>query len=236
MFRALRADKLIETAEQMSQRINKRFPGSGLSSVGNEVVDVTREAAKTAEEIARPIWWIRVSLPVLLVLVIILALWQPLESSLWVFNKLYQFFDAARGGAIYFILLIVYFVTLEMRFKRHKAMKAIRGLRAMAHIIDMHQLPKDPARVMGEGMTPLTAEQMGQYLHYCQELMAVLSKIGQLYIQDLPDATASAAVDQFENLATSLSQKIWQKIIILDRIRADAEMLEAAEEKPAEPK
>jgi hypothetical protein len=235
MSRALRADKLIETAEQMSQRITKRFPGSGLASVANEVVSVTREAARTAEEIASPIWWIRISLPVLLVLLIIAASWEP-PASMHVIGRLYEFFSAAPVVGLYFVLVIVYFVTLEIRFKRHKAMKAIRGLRAMAHIIDMHQLPKDPARVMSDDPHPLSAEQMGQYLHYCTELLAVLSKIGQLYIQDLPDATASAAVDQFENLATSLSQKIWQKIIILDRIRADAEVLEAAEAKPSEPK
>ena len=34
------------------------------------------------------------------------------------------------------------------------------------------------------------------------------------------DAPALAAVDQFENLATGLSSKIWQKLMILDRMRA----------------
>ena len=37
---------------------------------------------------------------------------------------------------------------------------------------------------------------------YCTELLAVVSKIGQLYVQDFPDATAETAVDHFEGLAT----------------------------------
>jgi hypothetical protein len=69
----------------------------------------------------------------------------------------------------------------------------------------------------------MDADAMGRYLHYCTELLAVVSKIGQLYVQDFPDATAQTAVDQFESLATGLSSKIWQKLMILDRIRSDAE-------------
>ena len=49
-----------------------------------------------------------------------------------------------------------------------------------------------------------------------------MSKIGQLYVQDFPDSAAVTAVDHFEGLATGLSNKIWQKLMILDRIRSDA--------------
>ena len=40
-------------------------------------------------------------------------------------------------------------------------------------------------------------------------------------MQDFPDGTTLAAVDQLENLGTGLSQKIWQKIMILERIKSD---------------
>ena len=36
-------------------------------------------------------------------------------------------------------------------------------------------------------------------------------------MQSFPDSQALAAVDQIESLTTELSQKIWQKIMILDR-------------------
>jgi hypothetical protein len=67
----------------------------------------------------------------------------------------------------------------------------------------------------------MDADAMGRYLHFCTELLAVVSKIGQLYVQDFLDATAQTAVDHFEGLATGLSSKIWQKLMILDRIRSD---------------
>jgi hypothetical protein len=64
---------------------------------------------------------------------------------------------------------------------------------------------------------------MWQYLNYCTELLAIITKLGQLYVEDFPDGTTLAAVDQLENLGTGLSQKIWQKIMILERLRSEEE-------------
>ncbi|MGE3804023.1 MAG: hypothetical protein AB7K24_05045, partial [Gemmataceae bacterium] len=101
----------------------------------------------------------------------------------------------------------------------------IHELRAIAHLVDMHQLTKDPDRlgrqsidVAGQNLDAIT---MGRYLAYCTELLALLSKIAQIYVQDFPDGTAMAAVDQFENLSTGLSSKIWQKLMMLERLRDD---------------
>ena len=77
--------------------------------------------------------------------------------------------------------------------------------------------PLDPLVVAGQ---PLRAEAMQLYLHACTGLLAVVGKIGQLYVQDFPDTAAVAAVDRFENLATGLSGKIWRKLMILDRAPA----------------
>ena len=68
----------------------------------------------------------------------------------------------------------------------------------------------------------MDAKSMGRYLHFCTELLAITSKIGQLYVQDLPDSQAVAAVDQFELLATGLSSKIWQKLMILDHVQSES--------------
>src|SRR5262249_20722898 len=86
----------------------------------------------------------------------------------------------------------------------------------------MHQLAKDPDRLghptqpVSVSGRPMDADAMRGYLHYCTELLAVISKIGQLYVQDFPDATAQNGVDNFEALATGLSSKIWQKLMILE--------------------
>ena len=120
--------------------------------------------------------------------------------------------------------MAVFLLSLEARGKRKRALDALHELRAMAHIVDMHQLTKDPERMLGRGtrtassprrtMTPF---ELHRYLDYCSELLALIAKIGALYVQDFPDRAALDAVDQVENLATGLSRKIWQKMVILDR-------------------
>jgi hypothetical protein len=93
----------------------------------------------------------------------------------------------------------------------------------------MHQLTKDPDRLgdlaspLNVAGKPMDADAMGRYLHFCTELLAVASKVGQLYVQDFSDSPSLAAVDQFENLATGLSSKIWQKLMILNRVRTTIE-------------
>ena len=88
----------------------------------------------------------------------------------------------------------------------------------------MHQLTKDPEMVLTQhpktdvspdrNMTPF---ELNRYLDYCSEMLALISKVGALYVQSFPDSQALAAVDEIENLTTALSRKIWQKIMILDR-------------------
>src|SRR5882672_2163710 len=57
MKRLLREDKLLETVEKILHRIEERFPGSGLSQVASEIVQINREALVRAETIRRPNLW-----------------------------------------------------------------------------------------------------------------------------------------------------------------------------------
>ena len=97
----------------------------------------------------------------------------------------------------------------------------------MAHIIDMHQLTKDPERFAGPtppGETnvrrPQSPAELIRYLDYCSDLLALLSKIAALYVQNFEDPVTLSAVNEVENLTNGLSRKIWQKIMIFDRILA----------------
>jgi len=229
MIPSLNEQKLLETGEQLRQRIAGRFPGSGLSEVAAELVQLTRESVARAESIRRPNFFLRAGL-VLLGLLAMAGIaehfWSSPDLSTGP-NQLLQFLDATKGMAAYLAAIAIFLVTLEVRFKRRKAMRAVHELRAVAHLIDMHQLNKDPERASSpegprmESGRAMTVAEIRHYLHYCTALLSIVSKIGQLYVQDFPDATAKAAVDQFENLATGLSSKIWQKVMILDRIQAD---------------
>jgi hypothetical protein len=120
------------------------------------------------------------------------------------------------GAGVFFLL------TLETRIKRQRALAAIRELRAIAHIIDMHQLTKDPEWVLGRGkesalLPPreMTRFELSRYLDYCSEMLSITGKIAALYIQDFDDDVALAAVNEVEGLTTGLSRKVWQKLMIL---------------------
>lgn len=229
MLRQLKDDKILETAEKLRVRVADRFPDSGLAAVAGELVRVTEEAVDRAKSIRRPNYWIRVGLVVVGLLAVGGIVWEfatspnakdALKDSL-------NFLDAYKGLGVYLVAAAAFLITLEIRWKRRKALRAVHELRAMAHLIDMHQLNKAPERIgtkdgprMENGQL-MTKDEVGYYLHYCTELLALVSKIGQLYIQDFPDTAATTAVDHCENLATGLSSKIWQKIMIIDRIDAD---------------
>jgi hypothetical protein len=229
MQRILREDKLLETADRLGKRIAERFPQSGLSQVAAEVVQITREATVRAAGIRRPNLWLRGGL-VVLGLIAVAGITRYIlahDEQTSTLESFLHFLDTTKGMAAYLGALALFLVTLETRLKRWRALQAIHELRAMAHLVDMHQLAKDP-ELLGAGTGAIVvsgrtmdADSMGRYLHYCTELLALVSKVGQLYVQDFADPPALAAVDQFENLATGLSSKIWQKLMILDRVRTD---------------
>lgn len=99
----------------------------------------------------------------------------------------------------------------------------LHRLRSIAHVVDMHQLTKDPehalrpvATTASSPVRTLTRPQLARYLDYCSELLALTSKLAALHAQHLHDPVVLDAVNDIETLTSDLSRKIWQKITILD--------------------
>ena len=67
----------------------------------------------------------------------------------------------------------------------------------------------------------MNAYELTRYLGYCSELLSLLSKIAALHVQRFNDPVTLAAVDELEGLCSSLSGKMWQKILIVDRDAAN---------------
>lgn len=216
-YRHLRADRLGDTAQILADRLRIKFPEAGLSEVGDTVVDIVRAAAERTEAIQRPIWWLRIVLLALAGVTLAAAIAFAFTLQGNALANFLEFTSKTGGALVYLFAGVVFLITLETRWKRWRAVQAIHELRAVAHIIDMHQLAKVPDEEAYAGQKVLPPPEMRKYLTFCTEMLAILSKIGQLYVQDFPDGTTLAAVDQFENLATGLSSKIWQKIMILDQ-------------------
>ena len=135
---------------------------------------------------------------------------------------LVEFSEAALNELILLGAAIVFIVTFEARRKRQRVITAVNRLRAIAHVIDAHQLTKDPDGVTNVS-TPtkhspkrtMTAYELGRYLDYCSELQSLIGKIAFLYVQKFDDPIAADAVNSLETLTTGLSRKVWQKIMIL---------------------
>src|SRR5690242_1974477 len=58
-FRELRGERIVETVERLAQRIDERFPGSGLSGLCHHLHAVAAAAADDVPRLGRPIWPLR---------------------------------------------------------------------------------------------------------------------------------------------------------------------------------
>ena len=121
------------------------------------------------------------------------------------------------GGGVWFL------ITIEERLKRRRVLTALHELRSLAHVIDMHQLTKDPTIIMSPHLRTqasgaqraMTEFELARYLDYCAEMLALIGKLAALYGERLADPVVIEAVTDVENLTANLGRKIWQKIMII---------------------
>lgn len=215
-----------QTVERLQRRVHTRFPDSGLAGVATRLGDIAARASATSEWIARPITSVRVLVFALIGLIVLglgLTVWAlPLPKGGLEFAQFIQLLEAGINDVVLIVAAVFFLASLETRMKRNRALRAIHELRAIAHVIDMHQLTKDPEWVLARGtetgilpprsMTPF---ELSRYLDYCAEMLSVTGKIAALYIQKFDDGVALQAVNEIESVTTGLSGKIWQKLMIL---------------------
>lgn len=227
-YRSLDAMGLISAVTLLHQRICRKFPDSGLSKVAGELLTISQEAATRAALAERPHIPLRIGTGALLFLALSWLIWVVAHMKLRL--AVGSVFDLLQGleSSINVVLLaaagIWSLVSLEARIKRTAALQMLHELRVLAHLVDMHQLTKDPkclftdeAEIPQPG-SPLTTQQLAQYLDYCSDMLSLTGKIAALYAQYFDDRVVLQAIDEVENLTTSLSRKIWQKIMILHEI------------------
>jgi len=228
-YRQLNEGEIINTLSALQDRIRERFPDSGLSRVCGELLEIARECSERIERIQRPHWPVRLGVVaiVMAMIAIVIAVGISLKYSPKIegIADLLQAIDAGINEVVYLSVAVFFLVGLETRLKRREALAAIHELRSIAHIIDMHQLTKDPEQFLSAGSsTPsspkrtMTRVQLARYLDYCSELLSLTSKIGALHGERFHDAVVLDAVTEVEALASSLSAKVWQKIMILDLV------------------
>ncbi len=225
-YRALDPEKIIETAQRLERRVGERFPGSGLSKVASEIAVVGRNISDEAGGLARPIWWLRAVTAggiaagaLVFVFVGTFLNFDRMESGTF---DLIQGIEAAVNTLMLGGIGLFALVHLEERFKRQRVLKKLHTLRSLIHVVDMHQLTKDPSVLTGKlkptSSSPkrlFSADELKRYLDYCSEMLSITAKYAALYAQATNDAVFVEAVNDIENLSTNLSRKIWQKIMLI---------------------
>jgi hypothetical protein len=231
-FTRLRLAPIAETVIRLHRRIEDRFPGSGLGRVAAELVQLAEQNGAVLHQLTRPFWWLRglialaVTCLVGIALLAFVQLLPFLRRGVGSIAEALQSVEAATNEIILLSLALLFLISLETRIKRRTALRMLHRLRSIAHVVDMHQLTKDPDQaVRATPPTPaspertLTQAQLGRYLDYCSELLALVAKLAAVLAQHQQDPVVLAAVNDIEALTSSLSRKIWQKITILEVAR-----------------
>src|SRR3990172_2630852 len=147
MYRSLNIDGISNTVEHLCYRIDERFPGSGLGRVSRELLGLSRGAQSRVSMIVRPHYGLRefIGLVVLAIAAGLLASFSLVEWPHGPFelSQFVQQLEATINGLVLIGGTILFLVTFEKRVKRSRVLNAAHELRALAHVIDMHQLTKD---------------------------------------------------------------------------------------------
>jgi hypothetical protein len=227
-YRTLDPARILETATVLQRRIGERFPQSSLLGVSSEVTALASESIADAEKLEEPIWWLRlviggVTLFGALIFVFIGTLFSfdRISAEVFAIERIEAGINTAVLGGIGMITL----VRLEERIKQKQVLKGLHQLRSIIHVIDMHQLTKDPVALDPEfkptASSPartMSESDLKRYLDYCSELLSLTGKLAALYAQAVNDSVVVEAVNDVENLGTNLSRKIWQKIMLIGEL------------------
>lgn len=225
-YSELDSGHILNTLRDIQHRVSESFPGSGLSQVSAELQEVGQAIVLLADKLRRPIWAIR-----LLTIIGIIAL---ISVAVWVFYmaltispsgqdglmETLQAIESVTNELIFLTVGVIFVITLENRLKKRAAIDSLHRLRSFAHVVDMHQLTKDPNFILRpeESTDPrfTTPEQLMRYLDLCTDLLSINSKLAALHVQYFQNNEVLNNVSEVEMLSHELSRKIWQKIMVLD--------------------
>lgn len=230
----LQPEKVINTIEKLRSRIDDRFPDSSLKEVCDSFLKFSQKSKKNITWISTPNFWIRGGTYFIISIGLIGIIYSISLVDLEIQNTklahLVTMFESIINDIILVGAAIFFLTTIETRIKRNRAIKSLNELRVLAHVVDMHQLTKDPSLInstkYNTSNSPertLTVFELERYLDYCSELTSLIAKIAVLYAQGLPDQVVVRTVNEIETLCTGLCRKIWQKLIILNEKRWEQE-------------
>ncbi len=227
MYKELKFQKVISTIAILQERIKERFPEAGIYRVCEELHATATSAEVQIASLSKPNPWIRAGVISTFIIFVIL-LGFTLSIATWEYKTpkltdLIQITEALINDALLVGAALFFLITFEKRVKRRTVINALHQLRSIAHVVDMHQLTKDPAMIdnardqtESSPQRTMTEFELQRYLDYCSEMFSLISKIAAMYSEKIPEPEIIAAASDIESLCTGLCQKVWQKLVFLD--------------------
>ncbi|MBM7516077.1 hypothetical protein [Nocardioides nitrophenolicus] len=229
----VQAAPVLATVRRLEQRIAARFPGRGLNKVAGELAGLVETVDSSTATARGRRSWLRplsrfgiVAVLVVTVAVMVLAVRSALvdapdDGLAWI-----PLAESAVNDLVFAALGIWFLYSVPERLQRTRLLELLHRLRSLAHIIDMHQLTKDPERLRTEFVPTdasvamdLDTDQLEHYLDYCSELLSLVGKTAALCAEASRDPVVLDTVSTVETLTVSLERKIWQKIAVLNHHR-----------------
>ncbi len=228
-YHHLDAASVSDTAASLQARIVARFPERRLGQVAGAV---RAAAARASDAGHRPplrrlvrAWCTLLAFAVMVgtavALVIVVRDAVRAADGRQSFDWL-PVIESAINDLAFAAIATFFLLTVSQRLDRHAIVSELHRLRSLAHVIDMHQLTKDPERQLSQPAPTeasveqtMTPAELGRYLDYCSEMLSLVGKIAALYSQESHDPQVLDTVSEIESLTVGLSRKIWQKIALL---------------------
>jgi hypothetical protein len=133
--------------------------------------------------------------------------------------KLLPLIETVINDVVFAGIAVFFLYSFPERLRRGQLLNLLFQLRSTAHIIDMHQLSKDPEQLRASYIPSrvskpleMTRDEMERYLDYCSEMLSLVGKTAALCAEESRDSVVLETVSRIETLTVGLSRKIWQKI------------------------
>lgn len=225
-YQRLDAAAVQHTVERLRERIEARFPERNLRHVADELTGAIEQALVVPHPrwlvVARTLSRLLIAgiltlVGVAFVLIVIGGIDDSPTAWEWI-----PIVEATINDVVFAGIAVFFLWHFPNRMQRAHDLRALHRLRSLAHVIDMHQLTKDPDRLSpgyrptAESIDPgLDAHELWAYFNYCTELLSLVGKAAALLAEQNTDDTVLATVEGLEDLTTGMSRKIWQKIALL---------------------
>jgi hypothetical protein len=225
----LAADHVRATVAHLERRIFARFGERGLTKVardlGHLVILVQTQSDQSRDRLRRTTLVAR-AVGITIIAATLVALALSLRSAViegmarttdWV-----PLVESVINDLVFAAIAVVFLWAFPERLERRTLLRLLHRLRSLAHVIDMHQLSKDPEQLSPTYVPTeqsivhgLDADQLRHYLTYCSEMLSLTAKTAALCGEHTTDGVVLETISYIETLTTELSNKIWQKISLL---------------------